>query len=492
MLKSLVFYFFFPIFYNTNTFANYVDVSELPDKPISQVIEPMISAINSGQRKKVVSFINSHYSEGELTVKGIKKLTGYLLNIREIHGRIEFHSSRSYDRFTLPDYELHAVLKPEKTNMWLGVVVVAAESAPSKLMQLRFIPARHPSNVAKPGPLSIELAVAELDNFVDAMAKMDLFSGAVLLAEGEQIIFQRADGEASKRFNVPNKLDTKFNLGSLNKMFTGLAIMQQVEKGTLSLNDKLRKHIDSSWLNDGISKSIEIQHLLTHTSGLDNNFLRAMEGWPKQRFRKLSDYKTITKKAQQFFEPGTSLRYSNTSMFLLGVVIESVTGQDYFQYLQENVFEPAGMINTGSFEMDEPIPNLAIGYRKENKSTTGWRNNLFSHVLKGSPAGGGFSTIYDLHRFSVSLRQHKLLSKDLTELMFTPKPELNSPAYGYGFSIRNIGTMRVVGHEGGTVGINSNLDVYLERPYVTVIMSNYSDGSVHIMRKMRELLERVK
>lgn len=481
----------FTLVYSANALANYEDSDQLPEKPVSNLIQPLISAINSGETSEILSFIQKHYAKEMLTQQDIKKHVAHLFSIHEIQGEIDFHSSRSYERFTLPDYELHAVFKTEKTNLWLGAILVVDASPPHKLTRLEFIPARPPSNIAKASPLTLEQVVHELDAFVDVMSKMDLFSGAVLLAKGDEVLYQVARGLASKRFDIANTVETKFNLVSLNKMFTATAIMQLAAKGKLSLTDKLSKYIYGNWLNDGISDKIEIRHLLTHTSGLDNNFLSAMDGWPKRRFKKLTDYKVITKDAQQYFEPGTASRYSNTGMFLLGVVIESVSGQDYFDYVREHIYLPAGMKNTDAFEMDEPIQNLAIGYSQDDENVTGWRNNLFSHVLKGSPAGGGYSTVQDLHAFAVALTQFKLLPKHHTELMVSPKPKLKSPRYGYGFAVREIEDTTVVGHEGGTRGINSNLDIYLEQDYISAIMSNYSAGSVHVMRKIRELLARV-
>lgn len=472
-------------------FGNYTDVSVLPDKSATLFVEPLLTSINSGDTKHLQSFVRNHFGSELLNSAALHKHAEHLLSIHQIQGELSFHSSRDYDGFVLPENEIHLVLKTAKTDLWYGVIIVANEKPPHKINRLRFIPARQPSNVPKPPAISIEDAVKELGSYAALLSKMELFSGTVLLAKRDNVLYKSAFGEASKRFNVANNVQTKFNIGSLDKMFTSIAIMQLVDAGKVSLTDKLSKFIDDSWLGAGISDKIEIRHLLTHSSGLGSNFLRAINAWPKNRFRELQDYKVVTKEETQYFEPGTKRRYSNTGMFMLGVVIESVTGQDYFSYIQDNIYDRAGMTNSGAFEMNLPVANLAIGYHRDSNTLIGWRNNLFSHVVKGGPAGGSFSTVDDLHLFALALTSNRLMSKTSTDSALSAKPQLHSPNYGFGFGVKTTPTDRIVGHEGGTTGINSNLDIYLQQGYVSVVMSNYTDGAVYLMRKMREILERV-
>lgn len=271
----------------------------------------------------------------------------------------------------MPENETHIVLETAKTDLWYGAIIVTNDSSPHKIERLHFIPARTPSNVPKPAALSSEEAVQALKNYVALMSEMELFSGAVLLARHDEALYKIAYGQATKRFAVANNVQTKLNIASLNKMFTSVAIMQLVEAGKVSLTDKLSKFIDHSWLSSEISETIEIQHLLTHSSGLGSSFLRAMNAWPKSRFRTLADYKTVTREETQHFEPGTNNRYSNTGMFMLGVVIESVTSEDYFKYIRNNIYHPAGMRHSGSFEMDFPVSKLAIGYEQDHNSPAG-------------------------------------------------------------------------------------------------------------------------
>jgi CubicO group peptidase (beta-lactamase class C family) len=176
-------------------------------------------------------------------------------------------------------------------------------------------------------------------------------------------------------------------------------------------------------------------------------------------------------------------------MFLLGVVIESVTGQSYFEYIRENIYKPAGMKNTDCYEMDRPVENLAIGYSSDLKNKYGWQNNLYLHVIKGGPAGGGFSTVGDLHRFAQAIQKGKLVSVDSLKTLWKDHKGEN---YGYGFSLEEGSNGKVVGHSGGFRGINANLDIFLNKGYIVAVLSNYDRAASSIAEKVRQLLTRVK
>jgi len=173
---------------------------------------------------------------------------------------------------------------------------------------------------------------------------------------------------------------------------------------------------------------------------------------------------------------------------VLGKVIEVVTKQDYFDYVREHLYKPAGMMNTDAYELDRVNPNLAVGYQKEfqEDGTKRFRNNLFLHVIRGGPAGGGYSTAEDLVRFAEALKSGKLVSPNTFELMTTPKPELNSPQYGYGFGVD--AQTGVVGHSGGFPGISSNLDIFKGTGYLAVVLSNYGGASQPVVEKIRTLV----
>ncbi len=319
----------------------------------------------------------------------------------------------------------------------------------------------------------IEEFRATLDRFVEA----DEFSGAVLVAKDQTILFQQAYGMANQSYHVPNQIDTKFNLGSMNKMFTAVAIAQLAEQGKLAFNDPISKYLPD--YPREIAEQVTIHHLLTHTSGMGSYWNeRFFAVWAD--LRTVDDYLPLFRDDPLAFEPGERFQYSNAGFIVLGAIIERVSGQDYFTYVREHIYEPAGMHNTDTYEMDRSIPNLAIGYTHLNNKgeleAGPRRNNLFINVVKGGPAGGGFSTVEDLFKFSLALRSHRLLSPETTTTIFTgrvERPDKPGITYAYGFQYVMVNGHRIIGHSGGAPGISAQFDLYLDLGYTAVILANY-------------------
>jgi CubicO group peptidase (beta-lactamase class C family) len=307
-------------------------------------------------------------------------------------------------------------------------------------------------------------------------------------------VYERAAGEASKAFHAANMVDTRFNLGSMNKMFTAVAIAQLAAEGRLSLDDPLSKHLDESWLPHEVADQVAIRHCLNHTSGLGSYFNETFWRSSRDLYRAVEDYKPLVAGETLAFAPGASWSYSNTGFLLLGAVIESVTGQSYFDYVSERVYAPAGMTRSDSFEMDRPVEDLAIGYIPEYGEDGGkrYRNNLFMHVIKGGPAGGGYSTVRDLLAFDVALRSGKLVPASWRDELWKARPDAASPDYGYGFAVEQGPLGRVVGHGGGFPGLNGQLDMYLDAGYTVAVLSNYDGGAGPVAQLAGGLLQRVR
>jgi len=237
-----------------------------------------------------------------------------------------------------------------------------------------------------------------------------------------------------------------------------------------------------------VLSKVRVKHLLSHTSGLGSYFTDEWDRQSRALYRSVDDWMPLIKNDSLRFEPGTRWSYSNTGMLVLGKVIEKASGQDYFEYVREHVTRPAGMTNTDAYELDRVNRNLAVGYEQEGRDANGpiYRNNIFQHVIRGGPAGGGYSTVGDLTRFAEALKAGKLVSAASVRLLTTPKPELASPEYGFGFVVDEGG--RIVGHSGGFNGINSQLDIYVGEDYTLAVMSNYGTGAQPIMDKARALM----
>jgi len=174
-------------------------------------------------------------------------------------------------------------------------------------------------------------------------------------------------------------------------------------------------------------------------------------------------------------------------MLLLGVVIEQASGEDYFDYVRAHVYAPAGMTKSDCFELDQPVENLAVGYERDEKCASGWRNNVFQHVLRGGPAGGGYSTVGDLFRFARALLAGKLVSVATLDELWT---DALGADYGSGFAVSDE-PQKIVGHGGGFPGISANLDVFVESGFVVAVLSNYGLAASEQSRKLRELVLRV-
>jgi CubicO group peptidase (beta-lactamase class C family) len=187
-------------------------------------------------------------------------------------------------------------------------------------------------------------------------ADAEKFSGSVLLAKDGKPFFKKAYGFASRRFWVSNQIDTKFNLGSMNKMFTTVAVAQLVERGKLSYSDKVGKYLGEEWIVPQNGEKITVHHLLIHTSGLGDFFSRVFFKSSKLLFLSIDDYQVLVKDMELQFEPGTRWSYSNAGFVLLGAIIEKVSGRDYFGFVQEKIHKKANMSNSGCYEMYRPIP----------------------------------------------------------------------------------------------------------------------------------------
>jgi CubicO group peptidase (beta-lactamase class C family) len=328
---------------------------------------------------------------------------------------------------------------------------------------------------------------------LDRLVAEDKFSGAVLIAKGDTILFEHAYGYADHAFNALNKVDTKFNLGSMGKMFTAVAVLQLVEQGKLSLDDLLIKDLPD-YPNKEVANKITIYQLLTHTSGLGDFFGKEFADSSMARFQTLESLLPLFVNQPLLFEPGTKWSYSNAGFIVLGLVIQHVSGESYYDYVREHIFKPAGMINTDNYNTDADIPNLALGYtnmptKMGEPPSAQRRSNIFM-LQRGGSAGGGYSTVEDLFRFARALEAYKLVKREYTDMEMTGKVATGRPGgvkYAFGMQEQFLNGVRIVGHAGGAPGINSNLDMYPDLSYTVAIMSNYDLGTVNLVNERLRL-----
>jgi CubicO group peptidase (beta-lactamase class C family) len=320
-----------------------------------------------------------------------------------------------------------------------------------------------------------------IGKYVNAEAEYDLFSGAVLAAKNGNIIYQGAFGHADKQKKIPNTIDTKFSVGSIGKTFTGVLIMQLVEQGKMKLTDTLEKYLSDFPYNE--KSTIQIRHLLNHTSGLGNYFSHKDYEANIPCLRKIDDALKLVYDQKPLFEPGTKFQYSNSGMLVLGAVIERVTGMSYREYLKQQLLDPIGMKNSGIFYPEENVPNRAIGYSKISEG------DYVIETANEFPAfsdGGLYSTAQDMLKYDTALRENRLLSQATKEIMLT----VTSPAenYALGWEKLIFKGDEYIGHVGGCPGFAADYKSFPKDRIMIIVLSNYTDGASMVAAKVNHLL----
>lgn len=312
--------------------------------------------------------------------------------------------------------------------------------------------------------------------FFQKLADKNNFNGVVLFAREDKIFFHRAWGIANRESNQQITTNTKFNLASASKMFTTVSIAKLAEEGKLKFDDQINQYLDNNWIQEEIGSKIRISHLLSHTSGLGNYW----EEFDKHtgNIIDIDDYKKIIF-PKLAFQPGTKGEYSNTGFILLGAVIEALTGQSYYEYVQQLIFKPLTMDNTGFFRMDEPDLNLAIGYFIDEEDDGILKNNLDLHGVRGSSAGGCWSTAADMHRFMRGFALDKLITPGNKKYLLTPSPFFKD--YGHGIQIKK----GWYGHWGGFPGIEAFVMYYYQTGHTLIVFSNYFDSALPFLKKLK-------
>lgn len=390
------------------------------------------------------------------------------------------------------DHEATAVLQSNLTGEWLELAVTVEPVPPHRVVSSRFrsldVP---PDDAPRPAPLSEAEAVRDLGAYMARLEQADYFSGVVLLARGDSVLFHEAYGDASREYRAPNRPDTRFNLASMNKTFTAVAVLQLAEAGRLALEDPVADHL-LDVLPPEAGRRVRVEHLLSHTGGVGPNFQRRWGAADPTRIDGVDDWLAFAEGDTLASEPGTAYDYSNAGYAMLGAIVEAVTGQGYYDYVRERVLDPAGMEETGFFRADEVVPNRATGYQKAfTLDGTTFQNTTTWNPQRGGPAGGGYSTAGDLHRFVRALRDGALLRPESVPLLFSAKTDLGAEGYGFGFNVENE-PEHIVGHGGAAFGASTNLDVFLDSGYTAVVLSNYGGVvATPVVRHVRQLVDRI-
>jgi len=320
----------------------------------------------------------------------------------------------------------------------------------------------------------------EIKSLMKLYADNGQFSGAVLVAEKGKILYKEGFGLANIEWNIANKPDTKFRLGSITKQFTSMLILQLVEEGKISLEGRLSDALP--YYREDTGKKVTIHHLLTHTSGIPSytnlpNFGREISRnpYPVEEFVKKCCSGDLE------FEPGATFRYNNSGYFLLGAVIEKTTGKPYEKALEERIFKPLGMKNSGYDHHAAIMPGRATGY---DQSLEGYTNAPYLDMSLPYAAGSLYSTVEDLFIWDQALYTDRLLSAKMKELLFKAHVQNPGSAYGYGWAVarkklpRSKREIPVITHGGGINGFVTLIERHVDDRHLIVLLSNTAGANL--------------
>ena len=438
-----------------------------PDTPAGRRIQALLQAFDAGTPRAIETFVTANFAAEALKEAPATERALRLGGMAQQTGPLEFHRvvRRTRD-------EVVFLARSKKTGGWLEIGMRLEPSEPFGIRGFRFEDVPDPNAPKESRKGSDAEVAAAARAHLEKLASSGEFSGVVLIAKDGKPFFHEAYGMADRALSAPNRRDTKFNLGSINKTFTQVAIAQLAAKGKLSLSDTIRRHLPD--YSGAGADTITIEQLLTMRSGMGDFFGAKYDATPKDRIRTLADYVPLFVNEPLRFAPGTSRAYSNAGYIVLGLVVEKLSGETYHDYVRRHVYEPAGMDATDAYAPDAIVSNRAIGFtaRDENdKPLPEPTTNMYSLPGRGSSAGGGYSTAEDLLRFDAAMRGGKLLPPDWTEWYFTGRAP---GAAGAGAPAKPGGGKGVAG---GAPGINAILEMDLDTGYTVVVLSNMDPPS---------------
>lgn len=454
-----------------------VSAVSVPDTPAGRQFTAMLQAVNTGKRETIRQFMAAHFAYPDALDRVTDHLFGLYQTTRGLDIRKVANSSPT---------GITVLMEAKETGVWLRFALFVSSDTPEfKIVGLG------ESNIAAPPELlpnhsltNREIA-RRVDRLISQQVVSDRFSGTVVVAQSGKIIYKRACGLASRTWNIPNRVDTRFNLASITKMFTAVAIAQLVEQGKLSYSDTVGK-ILPDYPNSDVAQKVTIHQLLSHTSGMIGARDLAEKFPPRATMRTINEMIAPFAAEPLSFPPGQRFAYSNAGFILLGAIIEKVSGQSYYTYVRTHLFEPAGMHQTDFYELDRDPINIATGFADGPNGTR--LNNIFDLGVIGSPAGGAYSNGEDMVRFQQALTRGVLLRPSSLTTVWTgvTGEEGSETTYGYGAQITHYNGARIVWHGGGWKGITNHFDMYPDLGYTVVILSNYDNDPQEIAFKLRE------
>lgn len=418
--------------------------------PARQALDAWLDAFNANDRARLEAFRDRYLPEFD------------------VDGMLEFHGRTGGFRLlrrepSAPGSARALVQEAEsETVARVSVTLVAG-----KPLALDIEAIERPADLRIPR-LDQAGAVAALVAKADADAAKDAFSGVLLVARGDKVLLQRAWGLADRVAGTPVTPDTKFRLGSMGKMFTAVAVLQLTAAGQLSLDGSVGQYLPG-YPNAEIAKAT-IRQLLTHAGGTGDIFGPEFDKH-RLELKTHDDYVRLYGARGPTHPPGKGYDYSNYGYVLLGDIIEHVSGQSYYDYVERHVFAPAGMRDTGSLPEGAEVPGRAHAYTRRGGK---WSDAADTLPYRGTAAGGGYSTAADLLKFARALRAGKLLPPAL----LAEATRKQTPWYGYGFMVGERQGVAGFGHGGGAEGMNGALGIFPAQDAIVVGLANLDPPEV--------------
>jgi CubicO group peptidase (beta-lactamase class C family) len=314
--------------------------------------------------------------------------------------------------------------------------------------------------------------VTEINDFMDLYCKTWPFSGSILVSKKGQAVFKKGYGLASQEYNIPNTPQTKHRICSITKQFTAMAVMILQERGMLSVHDKVNKYLPDY---KELDERITIHHLLTHSSGLQYLFGKKFEESFDNSKHKHEDMINLFRDLPLLCEPGEAWNYSNFGYYLLGWIIESISGVSYDEFLKKNIFEPLNMKDTRVERDKKIIQGLATGYYLNDDELIRFK---YMDIDLALGSGDMHSTVEDMLLWDKALYTEDLVSKNTLDLIFTPYANSGETGsedndYGYGWFIEKKYGRNRISHGGGGLGFITEFHRYVNEEVSIVVLKLY-------------------
>lgn len=410
--------------------------------PAEAAFDAWLVAFNSNDKAKLQAFNAHHFADADLNLD-------YLLDSREETGGLDVVTVERNEPSVFV-----AMTRERRFPAYRRITITAGKAGETKLAEIK----------QELQPLPEDEALKALDSFATQLAKADRFSGALVIERNGKRLYGKAFGLADRENQVPVHLDTPFLFASQGKMFTAVAVLQMIDAGTLQFDDPIGKYL-TDYPNKEMAK-VTIRQLLTHQGGTgDIGVLQPEEGVNRAWARTIDDLIKLNGDRGPLFAPGSAFDYSNYGFLLLGALVEKVSGQSYYAYVDEHIFQPAGMAAT-HYPDREHMSGIARGYTRDDDGKL--VRSASQLPWRGSPAGGGVSTVEDQLRFVGALKAGTLIPLPLLQEAIKQQTDW----YGYGFISSGPEEFPHWGHGGGAAGTSAALSVYPTNDMTMACLSN--------------------